>query len=101
MRWSCGSTPCRRQVKAKLARITAVRSFGGRWLDALSLTGWQQSGALGVLRHGSVNVPCGTRQPVQIGRKALLVRAWSQKRGAHAASPRQNLAHKINWLCRL
>jgi hypothetical protein len=28
-------------------------------------------------------VPCGSRQAVEISRKALLLRAWRGRRGAH------------------
>ena len=34
--------------------------------------------------HVPRSQPCGTRQDVQIGRQALLLRAWRWSRGAHA-----------------
>ena len=35
-------------------------------------------------RHSSIQVPCGPRQAIEISRKALLLRAWRRRRGAHA-----------------
>ncbi|MGC2333185.1 MAG: hypothetical protein WA581_17155, partial [Candidatus Acidiferrales bacterium] len=52
--------------------------------DALAFTGQQQTSAIGFQGYGSISVPCGSRQAVQIGRKALLLHAWRRRRGAHA-----------------
>jgi hypothetical protein len=37
-----------------------------------------------IVNNGAIRVPCGSRQAIQIGRKALLLHAWRRRRSAHA-----------------
>jgi len=55
-------------------------------LDALTLSRKQQSGAIRLQGNSTIHVPCGLRQAVKIGRKALLPGAWRFGVGAHADS---------------
>jgi hypothetical protein len=56
----------------------------GQGLDTFAFTGKKQTGAVSLQRCYAIKVLCGSRQAVQIGRKALLLHAWRRRRGAHA-----------------
>lgn len=53
-------------------------------LDALALSGKEQTRAIGFEWFRAICVLCGLRQAVEIGRKALLLCAWRRRKGAHA-----------------
>jgi hypothetical protein len=50
--------------------ILRSQSCGER-LDTLPFTGKQETRAVGSQRRSPIRVPCGSRQAIQIGRKAL------------------------------
>jgi hypothetical protein len=52
------------------------RQARGHRLDALTLTGQQQRGAVVLQRNVAIGVPCGFRQALQVSRKAFLLWAW-------------------------
>src|SRR5262249_39902442 len=65
-----------------------VRTETGRhWFDTLALSWQQQAGAIKLQRNGSIQVPRGLRQAIEIGREAFLLGAWRKRLGAHELQP--------------
>ena len=80
----------------RLSHVVGGQSCRHR-LDALALSRKKQTGAIGFQWFHPISVLGGSRQAVQIGRKASSLCAWRRRKGAHAArvywNSRQSLLH--------
>ena len=83
--YELGRSKPRVTVSRRVTVLYVIRGQPRRHgLNAFAFAGKQQTRAVGFQRHGSIQVPCGSRQAIEISRKASLLRAMRRRRGAHA-----------------
>src|SRR5215813_12473233 len=83
----------RHQMMQGLARSLGVMGIQAscHWLDALTLTGQQQTPAIVLQRRVPVFVPRGARQAVDICREASLLWAWRGEVRSHKTILHENV----------